>query len=74
VSAYGGLIIAEDGDGLSHLVGSTESGEAFFFARNETGDSEFAGPAFSQDKKTLFVGIQAPGYVLASQGPFTRQK
>jgi secreted PhoX family phosphatase len=75
VSAYGGVIIAEDGDGRQHLVGSTEGGETFFFARNEVdGDSEFAGPAFSQDKKTLFVGIQEPGYVLAIQGPFTRQK
>ena len=69
------MIIAEDGDGRQHLVGSTEGGETFFFARNEVdGDSEFAGPAFSQDKKTLFVGIQEPGYVLAIKGPFTRQK
>ena len=75
VSAYGGLIIAEDGEGRQHLVGSTESGETFFFARNEIdGDSEFAGPTFSRDKKTLFVGIQEPGYVLAIQGPFTRQR
>ncbi|HZB75421.1 MAG TPA: alkaline phosphatase PhoX [Solirubrobacteraceae bacterium] len=73
VSAYGGLIIAEDGDRRQHLVGSTEGGETFF--RNEVdGDSEFAGPTFSQDKKTLFVGIQEPGCVLAIQGPFTKQK
>jgi secreted PhoX family phosphatase len=75
VSAYGGLIIAEDGEGKSHLVGSTESGEAFFFARNEhPDDSEFAGPTFSHDKKVLFANIQSPGYVLAIQGPFTKQR
>jgi secreted PhoX family phosphatase len=75
VSAYGGLIIAEDGEGKSHLVGSTESGEAFFFARNEhPDDSEFAGPTFSHNKKVLFANIQSPGYVLAIQGPFTKQR
>ena len=35
VSAYGGVIIAEDGDGVNHLVGSTDHGDAFFFARND---------------------------------------
>jgi uncharacterized protein len=61
VSAYGGLIIAEDGDGKQHLVGSTDSGETFFFARNEhPDDSEFTGPNF--------------GYVFAIQGPFTKQR
>jgi uncharacterized protein len=75
VSAYGGLIIAEDGEGKQHLIGATESGETFFFARNEVaGDSEFAGPTFSHDKKILFANIQEPGYVLAITGPFTRQR
>jgi hypothetical protein len=45
VSAYGGVIIAEDGDGVNHLVGLTDSGQAFFFARNDDPEnSEFAGP------------------------------
>jgi secreted PhoX family phosphatase len=75
VSAYGGLIIAEDGDGKQHLVGSTESGEPFFFARNEDPeDSEFAGPNFSHDKRILFANVQSPGYVFAIQGPFTKQR
>jgi secreted PhoX family phosphatase len=75
VSAYGGVIMAEDGEGKQHLVGSTESGEAFFFARNEIeGDSEFTGPTFSHDKKILFANIQEPGYVFAITGPFTRQR
>ena len=69
------MIIAEDGDGKQHLVGSTESGESFFFARNEDpDDSEFAGPTFSHDKKILFANIQSPGYMLAIKGPFTRQR
>jgi secreted PhoX family phosphatase len=75
VSAYGGLIIAEDGEGKQHLVGSTESGEPFLFARNDDPeDSEFTGPNFSHDKKILFANIQTPGYVLAIQGPFTKQR
>ena len=42
---YGGLIIAEDGDGKSHLVGADEDGDTFFFARNEDPEnSEFTGP------------------------------
>ncbi len=75
VSAYGGLIIAEDGEGNQHLVGSTESGEPFFFARNDhADDSEFTGPNFSHDKKILFANIQTPGHVLAIRGPFTKQR
>jgi uncharacterized protein len=74
VSAHGGLIIAEDGDGASHLVGSTDSGDVFFLARNELNDSEFAGPTFSNDKRTLFASIQSPGYVFAIQGPFRKQR
>jgi len=74
VSAYGGLIIAEDGDGTQHLLGSTEGGEVFAFARNELeGSNEFAGPTFSRDRKTLFANVQSPGHVFAIQGPFRRQ-
>jgi uncharacterized protein len=75
VSPYGGVIIAEDGDGRNHLVGSTEGGEAFFFARNELeGDNEFTGPTFSNNKKTLFACVQSPGHVFAIQGPFEKQR
>ena len=75
VSAYGGVIIAEDGDGKNHLVGATETGEPFFFARNEDPeDSEFTGPTFSHDKKILFANVQSPGYVFAIQGPFRKQR
>jgi secreted PhoX family phosphatase len=74
VSAHGGLIIAEDGEGASHLVGSTDAGDVFFLARNELNDSEFAGPTFSNDKKTLFANIQSPGHVLAIQGPWRKPR
>jgi secreted PhoX family phosphatase len=75
VSPYGGVILAEDGEGASHLVGSSQSGEVFFFARNELdGDSEFTGPTFSNDKKTLFANVQSPGHVFAITGPFHKQR
>lgn len=75
VSPYGGVIVAEDGDGVNHLVGTTTSGEPFFLARNELdGDSEFTGPTFSTDKATLFACIQTPGHVFAITGPFVKQK
>jgi len=75
VSPYGGVILAEDGDGASHLVGSTTGGETFFLARNELpGESEFAGPTFSTDKNTLFVNVQSPGHVFAITGPFVKQR
>ena len=75
VSAFGGLIIAEDGDGVNHLIGATERGEVFFFARNDHPDnSEFTGPNFSHDKRILFANVQAPGFVYAIKGPFRRQR
>lgn len=74
VSPYGGVILAEDGSGVQHLVGSTPGGETFFFARNDVSDSEFTGPNFSHDRKTLFANIQAEGYVFAITGPFVKQR
>jgi secreted PhoX family phosphatase len=75
VSPYGGVMIAEDGDGTNHLVGTTDRGDVFFFARNDDpGDSEFAGPTFSRDGRILFVNIQTPGWVFAVQGPWRRQR
>ena len=56
-------------------MGASESGEAFFFARNEDPeDSEFTGPTFSQDKKILFANVQSPVYVFAIHGPFRKQR
>ncbi|WP_156724231.1 alkaline phosphatase PhoX [Streptomyces apocyni] len=81
VSPYGGLIIAEDGEGLQHLFGATDSGRTYPIARNEvnigTEDepefSEFTGVVFSADGKTLYANIQEPGIMLAITGPWKRQ-
>lgn len=73
VSPHGGLILAEDGNGKSHLVGVTDQGKAYPLARNLSSDSEWAGPCFSADGSTLFVNIQSsPGRTFAITGPWGR--
>jgi uncharacterized protein len=74
VSPYGGVILAEDGNGVQHLVGVTDQGKAYALARNDQGgDSEFTGPVFSPDGSTLFACIQSgPGRVFAITGPWGR--
>ncbi|WP_333736292.1 alkaline phosphatase PhoX [Streptomyces sp. IBSBF 2806] len=82
VSPYGGLVIAEDGEGVQHLFGATDSGRTYPIARNElnigTADkpeySEFTGVTFSPDGHTLYANIQTPGIMLAITGPWKRQK
>ncbi|MFI2225658.1 alkaline phosphatase PhoX [Streptomyces fradiae] len=72
VSPYGGLVIAEDGDGIQHLFGATDSGRTYPIARNDLNDSEFAGVVFSPDGRTLYANIQQPGLLLAITGPWHR--
>ncbi|GAA2960265.1 alkaline phosphatase PhoX [Streptomyces enissocaesilis] len=82
VSPYGGLVVAEDGDGGQHLFGATESGRTYPIARNELNVgseaepefSEFAGVVFSPDGKTLYASIQKPGILLAITGPWRRRR
>ncbi|MEU9287496.1 alkaline phosphatase PhoX [Streptomyces sp. NPDC048275] len=82
VSPYGGLVIAEDGEGIQHLFGATDSGRTYPIARNELNIgteaepeySEFTGVTFSPDGKTLFANIQVPGIMLAITGPWKRQR
>lgn len=82
VSPYGGLIIAEDGEGVQHLFGATDDGRTYPIARNdlnigtaaEPAFSEFTGPVFSPDGRTLFANIQEPGIMLAITGPWQRQR
>ncbi|MEU8999890.1 alkaline phosphatase PhoX [Streptomyces caniferus] len=82
VSPYGGLIIAEDGEGVQHLFGATDDGRTYPIARNdlnigtaqEPEFSEFTGPVFSPDGHTLFANIQEPGIMLAITGPWKRQR
>ncbi|GAA3396961.1 alkaline phosphatase PhoX [Streptomyces roseoviridis] len=73
VSPYGGLVIAEDGEGVQHLFGATETGRTYPIARNDLNDSEFAGVVFSPDGDTLYACIQNPGILLAITGPWRRQ-
>ncbi|WP_329188557.1 alkaline phosphatase PhoX [Actinacidiphila glaucinigra] len=81
VSPYGGLVIAEDGEGVQHLFGALGDGRTYPIARNElnigTAEepeySEFTGVTFSPDGKTLFANIQDPGIMLAITGPWRRQ-
>ncbi|MDX3728908.1 alkaline phosphatase PhoX [Streptomyces caniscabiei] len=82
VSPYGGIVLAEDGEGISHLFGATDSGRTYPIARNdlnigteeEPEYSEFAGVTFSPDGKTLYANIQTPGILVAITGPWKRQK
>ena len=78
VSPYGGVIIAEDGQGIQHLVGATDSGRTFAVARNDFQDAtknvEFTGPVYSPDRQVLFANIQEPGYMFAITGPWRRQR
>jgi secreted PhoX family phosphatase len=77
VSPYGGVILAEDGDGIQHLVGATDRGQTFPVARNDFSDDtknvEFTGPVYSPDGRILFANIQEPGYLFAITGPWRRQ-
>ncbi|MEV0279799.1 alkaline phosphatase PhoX [Streptomyces sp. NPDC050610] len=81
VSPYGGLVLAEDGEGVQHLFGALDDGRTYPIARNElnigTADkpaySEFTGVTFSPDERTLFANIQEPGIMLAITGPWRRQ-
>ncbi|MGA4842717.1 alkaline phosphatase PhoX [Streptomyces sp. G45] len=82
VSPYGGLILAEDGDGVQHLFGATERGRTYPIARNELNAgtpekpsySEFTGVTFSPDGRTLYANIQSPGIMFAITGPWRRQR
>ncbi|WP_030815381.1 alkaline phosphatase PhoX [Streptomyces sp. NRRL F-2799] len=82
ISPYGGLIIAEDGEGVQHLFGATDGGRTYPIARNELNIgtesapeySEFTGVTFSPDGHTLFANIQEPGIMLAITGPWKRQR
>jgi len=75
VSPHGGLILAEDGDGVNHLVGVSRWRRPYPLARNDQKENgEFCGPAFSLDGRLLFANIQSPtfGSTLAITGPWRR--
>jgi uncharacterized protein len=82
LSPYGGLMLAEDGDGEQHLLGVTSDGDVFTFARNrqnvgtpeEPSYGEFAGVTFSADGQTLYANCYNPGTTFAITGPWRRQR
>ena len=55
VSPYGGLVIAEDGSGLQHLFGATESGRTYPLARNELNIGTAEEPEYSRVHRRLLL-------------------
>jgi hypothetical protein len=80
VTPWGGLVLAEDGDGDNHLVGWTEATGAWPLARNqinagtatEPAFNEWTGPTFSPDHSLLFANVQEPGHTYAITADFRR--
>ncbi|MGH9270678.1 MAG: alkaline phosphatase PhoX, partial [Ilumatobacteraceae bacterium] len=72
VSPWGGLILAEDGEGTQLLQAVTPDGVTVPFARNARDDGEFTGACFGQDRDVLYANLQAPGITFAISGPFRR--
>jgi hypothetical protein len=70
VSPWGGLVVAEDGEGSQHLIGATATGGTYPLARHDGG--EFTGPVFSADGAVLFANVQVPGTTYAITGPWRR--
>lgn len=79
VSPYGGLMICEDSGGENYLIGTTEDGEPFTFARNrqelkEGTTGELAGVCFSPDGRVMFFNVYNPGTTFAITGPWNRRR
>lgn len=70
VSPWGGVLLAEDGDGDQYLVAVGDDGDAWPLARNALNDGEFAGVVLSPDRTTLYANLQTPGITYAITGPF----
>ena len=70
VSPYGGFFLAEDGEGVQHLLAVDELGNVRPFARNHISSSEFTGVNFGPGGKVLFANIQDQGLCFAITGPF----
>jgi secreted PhoX family phosphatase len=82
MSPYGGLMMCEDGLGEQHILGTTEDGQVFKFARNRVNNGtpeapeygELAGVGFSADGRTMFFNVYTPGITYAITGPWRRRR
>jgi secreted PhoX family phosphatase len=74
VGPHGFAVACTDGEDDQWLVGITDEGRVFPFAKNANGDSEFAGATFSPDGRTLFVNQQDPGWTYAIWGPWSGEQ
>jgi uncharacterized protein len=71
---HGFALACSDGEDDQWLVGITDEGTTFPFAKNPAGDDEFAGATFSPDGDTLYVNIQGqPALTFAIWGPWQRK-
>ena len=70
VSPYGGLILAEDGEGVQYLRAVDGSGNVTALARNARDDAEFTGVTFARGEQVLFANLQSPGVTFAITGPW----
>ena len=73
IAPWGDLVLAEDGEGIDHVIGVTPEAKVYTLARNARDDGEFAGPVFSPDGSTLFVNMQTAGLTLAITGAWARR-
>ncbi|MDQ8179495.1 alkaline phosphatase PhoX [Pelagicoccus sp. SDUM812005] len=72
VAPWGDIVIVEDDNESSAIVGITPQGELYQIGHVAI-KSELAGACFSPDGSTLFVNIQKrPGQTLAITGPWNR--
>jgi len=69
ISAWGEMILCEDGDGDNHLVVIGDDGNPYPLARSVS-QAEFAGATFSPDGKYLYANIQEDGVTVAITGPW----
>ncbi|MFD3653669.1 alkaline phosphatase PhoX [Streptomyces sp. NPDC058620] len=78
LSADGGLMVCEDGNGAQYVLGVTRQGEVYTMARGRqnTGTpqepewGEFAGATFSPDGLTMYLNCYTPGTTFAVTGPW----
>ena len=73
IAPWGDVVICEDDNGSSAIVGITPTGELYHIGHVSI-ESELAGACFSPDGSTLFVNIQnLPGETLAITGPWNNK-